>query len=111
MNRPVAASAVAEAAEKAPHAIPIQTRRETNGDVSSGTADFFFAAAARAEAAATEVVLPAILLGSTAGEADGFLAATTSLGLTADAIGIEVPGVCSLDLDDDAASDPDPVGF
>src|SRR6186997_2469067 len=42
MNRPVAASAAADAAENAPHARPSQTRRVSKGEVSS---------AARAEAA------------------------------------------------------------
>src|SRR6185503_21343505 len=37
MNRPVAASAAAEAAEKAPHASPIQARRVSSGDVSSAS--------------------------------------------------------------------------
>src|SRR5438874_4598597 len=37
MNRPVAASAAADAAEKAPHASPIHTRRVRSGDVSSGS--------------------------------------------------------------------------
>src|ERR1700730_12812890 len=36
MNRPVAASAAADAAEKVPHARPIQARRVKNGEVSSG---------------------------------------------------------------------------
>src|SRR5580765_3158294 len=66
MNRPVAASAAAEAAEKAPHARPIQARRVSSGDVSSASRVAVFAAAAgagRAAAAppgdATFVVLPA----------------------------------------------------
>src|SRR5262245_12214694 len=37
MKRPVAASAAADAAENAPHASPIQARRVSNGDVSSGS--------------------------------------------------------------------------
>src|SRR5947208_14848521 len=37
MNRPVAASAAADAAEKAPHARPIHARRVRSGDVSSGS--------------------------------------------------------------------------
>jgi len=35
MKRPVAASAAAEAAEKVPHASPIQARRVNSGEVSS----------------------------------------------------------------------------
>src|SRR5262245_46370858 len=65
MKRPVAAKAAADAAENAPHARPIQARRVSSGDESSGsrpatTAGF---AAGRAAAAppgdATVVVLPA----------------------------------------------------
>src|ERR1700719_3797887 len=37
MNRPVAASAAADAAENVPHARPIQARRVNNGDVSSAS--------------------------------------------------------------------------
>src|SRR5439155_16253551 len=37
MNRPVAASAAAEAAENAPHASPIHARRVRSGEVSSGS--------------------------------------------------------------------------
>src|SRR5437016_13502659 len=37
MKRPVAARAAADAAEKAPHASPIQARRVSRGDVSSGS--------------------------------------------------------------------------
>src|SRR5437763_14742580 len=69
MNRPVAARAAAEAAEKAPQARPSQARLVNNGDVSSGsrpaaaaaagfaTGDTAFAAAPPADAAV--VVLPA----------------------------------------------------
>src|SRR5436305_1326664 len=68
MNRPVAASAAADAAEKAPHARPIHARRVRSGDVSSGSragaAAAVFAGAGAALAAAppaeaTVVVLPA----------------------------------------------------
>src|SRR5690349_19777876 len=69
MNRPVAASAAADAAENAPHASPIQARRLSSGDVSSGSrvaalaaADAGAVAAALAAAPpaeATDVVLPA----------------------------------------------------
>src|SRR5256885_5633988 len=66
MKRPVAASAAAEAAENAPHARPIQARRVSSGDVSSGSrvAAFAAGAAAAVRAAAppgdaTFVVLPA----------------------------------------------------
>src|SRR5688572_21991833 len=52
MNRPVAASAAADAAEKAPHASPSQTRRVTSGEVSS-------ASRVVAEAGAFAVVLAA----------------------------------------------------
>src|SRR5437867_8447152 len=37
MKRPVAASAAAEAAENAPHARPIQARRDKSGELSSGS--------------------------------------------------------------------------
>src|ERR1700681_2754711 len=37
MKRPVAASAATEAAENAPHASPIQARRVSSGEVSSGS--------------------------------------------------------------------------
>src|ERR1700716_1824318 len=66
MNRPVAASAAADAAENAPQARPIQARRVNRGEVSSGSRVAAFAVAAgavRAAAAppgdATLVVLPA----------------------------------------------------
>src|SRR6478672_2634014 len=67
MNRPVAASAAAEAAENAPQASPIHARRVSNGEVSSGSrpavaaaADFAGAAFAAAPPAdADVVVLPA----------------------------------------------------
>src|SRR5918992_5174117 len=54
MKRPVAASAAAEAAENAPHAMPSQTRRVTRGELSSGSRELTFAAVA-----AAVVVLPA----------------------------------------------------
>src|SRR2546421_9108592 len=67
MKRPVAASAAADAAEKAPHARPIQARRVSRGDVSSASravAGAAFAAVGAAFAAAppcdtTVVVRPA----------------------------------------------------
>src|SRR5437867_2511589 len=71
MNRPVAARAAADAAEKAPHARPIHARRVRSGEVSSGSrpgaAAAGFAAGAGAAvvlaaappADATVVVLPA----------------------------------------------------
>src|SRR5262245_25428114 len=69
MKRPVAARAAADAAEKAPHARPIQARRVSSGDVSSGSrpgaaaAGFAVAAVAVLAAAppadAADVVLPA----------------------------------------------------
>src|SRR6185295_8210633 len=68
MKRPVAASAAADAAEKAPHARPIQARRVSSGEVSSGSrAGTALAAAGAATAAfacappsdAAVVVLPA----------------------------------------------------
>src|SRR5215831_11774348 len=69
MKRPVAASAAADAAENAPHARPIQARRVSSGDVSSGSrvaAAAGFAAgavgaalAAAPPAEAADVVLPA----------------------------------------------------
>jgi hypothetical protein len=58
----VAASAAADAAENAPHANPIQARRDSSGDVSSGSRVAAAAAAAGAAgfgaAAAADVVLP-----------------------------------------------------
>src|SRR6266540_3478782 len=67
MNRPVAASAAADAAEKAPHARPSQTRRVKSGEVSSASRAAVLAAAAGAAGLAaaappgeaTFVVLPA----------------------------------------------------
>src|SRR5438874_5171218 len=77
MNRPVAARAAADAAENAPHASPIHTRRVRSGEVSSGSrvgaAGFAAAGATGAFAAAappgdaTVVVLPAMSGGATAG--------------------------------------------
>src|SRR5437762_1765099 len=64
MKRPVAASAAAVAAEKAPQESPIQARRVSRGDESSGSRRGAAAAAAGALTAAappgdaTEVVLP-----------------------------------------------------
>src|SRR5262245_41136690 len=51
MNRPVAASAAADAAEKAPHANPIQARRVSRGDVSSAARPVAGADAGRAATA------------------------------------------------------------
>src|SRR3984893_137460 len=45
MNRPVAASAAADAAENAPQASPSHARRVSSGDVSSGSRVAAFAAA------------------------------------------------------------------
>src|SRR4051794_40679861 len=67
MKRPVAASAAAEAAAKAPHDSPIQARRVSSGDVSSGSrvvagAPAVAVATRAAEAPpgdAADVVLPA----------------------------------------------------
>src|SRR3954462_1084084 len=62
MNRPVAASAAADAAENAPHASPSHTRRVKSGDVSSASRAPALAAAAAgalALADAAVVVLPA----------------------------------------------------
>src|SRR4051812_19103357 len=79
MKRPVAASAAADAAEKAPHARPSHWRRLSSGDVSSAarpaaTAAAGFAAGVAVRAAAppadaADVVLPAR---SGAGTAGGF---------------------------------------
>src|SRR5262245_1715921 len=52
MKRPVAASAAADAAENAPQARPIQARRVSSGDVSSGSRVAAFAAAGAAVRAA-----------------------------------------------------------
>src|ERR1700704_4855234 len=51
MKRPVAASAAAEAAEKAPHDRPIQARRVSSGEVSPGARPVAAAAAGLAAAA------------------------------------------------------------
>src|SRR5580658_6573559 len=59
MNRPVAASAAADAAEKVPHARPIQARRVSNGDVSSGSRPGAAAAAGLETAAALAAAPPA----------------------------------------------------
>src|SRR5258708_6888372 len=68
MNRPVAASAAADAAENAPQARPIHARRVNSGEVSSGSRVVAALAAAGAAVAvraaappgdATLVVLPA----------------------------------------------------
>src|SRR4029453_10538788 len=65
MNRPVAPSAAADAAENAPQASPIQARRVRSGEVSSGSRVAALAAGAAAVRAAappgdaTLVVLPA----------------------------------------------------
>src|SRR5438552_15886952 len=63
MNRPVAASAAADAAENAPQASTIHARRLRSGDVSSGSRVAAFAgagaAAARPPGDAAFVVLPA----------------------------------------------------
>src|ERR687886_554752 len=67
MNRPVAASAAAEAAENAPHARPIHARRVNRGDVSSG-----FRVAAAPPGDAGDVVRPARSgAGAAAGRAAG----------------------------------------
>src|ERR1041385_7412605 len=52
MKRPVAASAAADAAEKAPQASPIQARRFNSGDASSAARDVALAAAGAGFAAA-----------------------------------------------------------
>src|SRR5580765_107042 len=52
IKRPVAASAAADAAETAPQARPIQARRVSSGDVSSGSRVAAFAAAGTAVRAA-----------------------------------------------------------
>src|SRR6476469_1955462 len=57
MKRPVAASAAADAAEKAPQARPSHTRRVSNGDVSSGSRVAAFAGAGVFAAAAAAVVV------------------------------------------------------
>src|SRR5918992_2733366 len=83
MKRPVAASAAADAAENAPHAMPSQMRRVTSGELSSGSRELTFAAVA-----AAVVVLPARFAGGAAGfggtGAAGFGAtgATGALGAT-----------------------------
>src|SRR4051812_2776931 len=55
MKRPVAASAAADAAAKAPHDKPIHARRVSNGEVSSGSR---VAAGAPAGAVATRAAAP-----------------------------------------------------
>src|SRR5262245_24733583 len=79
MKRPVAAKAAADAAENAPHARPIQARRVSNGEESSGsrpaaaTAGFAAERAAAAPPAdARVVVLPARSgMGAAAGRGGG----------------------------------------
>jgi hypothetical protein len=66
MNRPVAASAAADAAENAPQATPSHMRRVRSGEVSSASAAGLPGAAARVTGAAIDVVFPAT---STAGAA------------------------------------------
>src|SRR5688572_20594534 len=73
MKRPVAASAAADAAENAPHAMPSQMRRVTSGELSSGSRELTFAAVA-----AAVVVLPARSGAGTAGF--GATGATGGLG-------------------------------
>src|SRR5688572_6461532 len=73
MKRPVAASAAAEAAENAPHAMPSHMRLVTSGELSSGSRELTLAAVA-----AAVVVLPAR---STAGAAG--LGGTGGVGLGA----------------------------
>src|SRR5580693_8903345 len=58
MNRPVAASAATDAAEKVPHARPIHARRVNNGDVSSGSRPGAAAGAGLATAAARAAAPP-----------------------------------------------------
>src|SRR5581483_2460792 len=64
MKRPVAESAATEAAVKAPHATPNQTRRVTSGDVSSGSRVDTLAVVA-----AGDVVFPATSTAGAAGAA------------------------------------------
>src|SRR5471030_3302576 len=85
MKRPVAASAAADAAEKAPQARPIQARRFSSGEVSSAsrvaalaTAAAGFAAAAP-PADAIDVVLPATF-GAGAGAGLGAAGAACAAG-------------------------------
>src|SRR4051812_1986882 len=90
MKRPVAASAAADAAEKAPHASPIQARRFKSGEVSSGSRVAAFAAAGAVVATlaaappgdAALVVLPAISGTGAAGGrgAAGFAACAAAAG-------------------------------
>src|SRR5438067_6724997 len=62
MKRPVADSAATDAAVNAPHAVNSQMRRDTSGDVSSGSREGTFAVVA-----AGVVVLPAKSGAGTAG--------------------------------------------
>src|SRR3990170_3625982 len=77
MKRPVAASAAADAAENAPHAIPSHTRRVTSGELSSGSRELTFAAVA-----AAVVVFPARLAAGAGLGAAGALGATGATGAT-----------------------------
>src|SRR5436190_20935436 len=96
MKRPVAASAAADAAEKAPHARPIRARRVSSGDASSGSRVTAFAAAGAGVATraadppveATDVVLPARSgIGAGAGRgATGFAACGAAAGVGAAAV-------------------------
>src|SRR5262252_4190671 len=99
MKRPVAASAAADAAEKAPHASPSHARRVKSGEVSSGSRVAAFAAAgagvavraAEPPADATEVVLPA-RSGSGAGAGRGGGAGFAACAPAAGAVGVAPVG-------------------
>src|SRR5687767_3248908 len=88
MKRPVAASAAADAAEKAPHAIPSHTRRVTRGELSSGSRELTFAAGA-----AAVVVFPARFTeGAGGGAGLGGTAGTVGATRGAGATGPGAPG-------------------
>src|SRR5436190_1411010 len=95
MKRPVAASAAADAAENAPHAIPSQMRRVTSGELSSGSRELTFAAVA-----AAVVVLPARSTAGAAGlaatGATGGLGATGALGATGTTGALDATGLSAV---------------
>src|SRR5262249_54671953 len=107
MKRPVAASAAADAAENAPHASPIQARRVSSGDVSSGARGVALAVAgavavlaAMPPGDAALVVLPARSgIGAAGGRgAAGFAACTPAVAVVVAtaAAGAGAPGATGL---------------
>src|SRR5262245_10177027 len=101
MNRPVAASAAAVAAENAPQARPIQARRVRSGDMSSGSR----VAAAGLAAAGAEAL-------AAAPPADAAVVVFPARsGMTAGGLGAAGRGACAAAAGAGAVADPDPSGF